>query len=328
MSKSKNPANCSCPCWANPDIQQTSDTFLLSKPTHLANFRYPFVEQTQTSIKPLKNALLPNKPEIQQTSHQIHSHWATRHAAVLRCLALVETIDTKQISDTQQISGTLLIQETQTPRKPQTPCWVRKPQTPRKPQTTTCWVDADTQPLLHTIWENQTRLFSANPPNKTWTPSCWADAEETQTPSKPLPPLAEQTQTPNKSRMPFEEQTRQLANPRETSHWPCLGDQQTPSTGLQHPSTTAVCSYATGSRKLSANKQFFVGAQTEVCLLQTTQIISDVCFITDHVAYTNSNLVRVHQNHLNRDGTLFFTRGGCASRLHACLGTRLLLQSY
>ena len=64
------------------------------------------------------------------------------------------------------------------------------------------------------------------------------------------------------------------------------------------PSTTAVFSYAIGSRKLSANEQvFFVGAQTVVSLLQTTQIISDVCFITDHVAY---------QNGLNRGGTLFF----------------------
>ena len=50
-------------------------------------------------------------------------------------------------------------------------------------------------------------------------------------------------------------------------------------------STTAVFSYAIGSRKLSANEQFFVGAQTVVSWLQTTQIISDVCFITDHVAY-------------------------------------------
>ena len=39
------------------------------------------------------------------------------------------------------------------------------------------------------------------------------------------------------------------------------------------PSTTAVFSYAIGSRKLSANEQFFVGAQTVVSLLQTTQII-------------------------------------------------------
>ena len=50
------------------------------------------------------------------------------------------------------------------------------------------------------------------------------------------------------------------------------------------PSTTAVFSYAIGSRKLSANEQCFVGAQTEVILLQTTQIISHVCFITNHVA--------------------------------------------
>ena len=45
------------------------------------------------------------------------------------------------------------------------------------------------------------------------------------------------------------------------------------------PSTTAVFSYAIGPRKLSANEQFFVGAQTVVSLLQTTQIISDVCFM-------------------------------------------------
>ena len=44
------------------------------------------------------------------------------------------------------------------------------------------------------------------------------------------------------------------------------------------PSTTAVFSYAIGSRKLSANEQFFVGAQTVVSLLQTSQIISDVYF--------------------------------------------------
>ena len=42
------------------------------------------------------------------------------------------------------------------------------------------------------------------------------------------------------------------------------------------PSTIAVFSYTIGPRKLSANKQFFVGAQTVVCLLQTTQIISDI----------------------------------------------------
>ena len=55
------------------------------------------------------------------------------------------------------------------------------------------------------------------------------------------------------------------------------------------PSTTAVFSYAIGSRKLLPNEQFFVlfscffGAQTVVSLSQTTEIISDVCFVTDHL---------------------------------------------
>ena len=59
------------------------------------------------------------------------------------------------------------------------------------------------------------------------------------------------------------------------------------------PSTTAVFSYAIGPWKLSANEQFFGGAQTVVSLLQTTQIILDVCFITDHVAYASSNKTRI-----------------------------------
>ena len=59
------------------------------------------------------------------------------------------------------------------------------------------------------------------------------------------------------------------------------------------PSTTAVFSYAKGSWKLSVNEQFFVGVQTVVSLLQTTQITSDVCFITDHVAYVSSNITKI-----------------------------------
>ena len=90
------------------------------------------------------------------------------------------------------------------------------------------------------------------------------------------------------------------------------------------PSTTAVFSYAIGPRKLSANEQFFVGTQTVVSLLQTTQIISDISFLTDHVAYASSNktkIVWIIQNSI-------FTQGGCISWLHACLGARLLPQSY
>ena len=59
------------------------------------------------------------------------------------------------------------------------------------------------------------------------------------------------------------------------------------------PSTTAVFTYAIGSRKLSANEQFFVGTQTVASLLQTTQIILDVCFITEHVAYASSDTTKI-----------------------------------
>ena len=38
------------------------------------------------------------------------------------------------------------------------------------------------------------------------------------------------------------------------------------------PLTTAVFSYAIGSRKLSANEQFFVGAQTKVRLLKQLKL--------------------------------------------------------
>ena len=56
------------------------------------------------------------------------------------------------------------------------------------------------------------------------------------------------------------------------------------------PSTTAVFSYAIGSRKkLSANEQFFVGAQTVVSLLQTTQINQGVSFIAANKVYTSTN---------------------------------------
>ena len=55
------------------------------------------------------------------------------------------------------------------------------------------------------------------------------------------------------------------------------------------PSTTAVFSYAVGSRKLSANEQFFVGAQTVVSLLQTTQIKQGVSFIAANKVYTSTN---------------------------------------
>ena len=54
-------------------------------------------------------------------------------------------------------------------------------------------------------------------------------------------------------------------------------------------STTAVFSYAIGSRKLSANEQFFVAAQTVVSLLQTTQIKQGVSVIDANKIYTSAN---------------------------------------
>ena len=59
------------------------------------------------------------------------------------------------------------------------------------------------------------------------------------------------------------------------------------------PSITAVFSYAIGSRKLSANKQFFVVAQTVVSLLQTTQIKQGVSFIATNKVYTSANKITI-----------------------------------
>ena len=55
------------------------------------------------------------------------------------------------------------------------------------------------------------------------------------------------------------------------------------------PSTTLVFSYAISPRKLSVNEQFFVGAQTVVSLLQTTQIKQGVSFIAANKVYTSTN---------------------------------------
>ena len=62
------------------------------------------------------------------------------------------------------------------------------------------------------------------------------------------------------------------------------------------PSTTAVFSYAIGSRKLSANEQFFVGAQTIVSLLQTTQIKQGVSFIAANKVVSNPQSFESRRN--------------------------------
>ena len=68
-------------------------------------------------------------------------------------------------------------------------------------------------------------------------------------------------------------------------------------------------------------------AQTVASLLQTIQTISDVCFITDHVAYASSNKTKIIR--IETDFLIFFkTWGGCVSCLRACLDARLLPQAY
>jgi len=59
------------------------------------------------------------------------------------------------------------------------------------------------------------------------------------------------------------------------------------------PSTSAVFSYSIGSRKLSVNEQFFVGARTVISLLQTTEIKQGVSFIDANKVYTSTNTTTI-----------------------------------
>ena len=94
------------------------------------------------------------------------------------------------------------------------------------------------------------------------------------------------------------------------------------------PSTTAVFSFAIGSRKLSANELFFVGAQTVVSLLQTSPVKQGVSFIAANKVYTRANKTTIVCIETELFFLFYFTRGGCVSCLRACFGTKLLLQSY
>ena len=78
------------------------------------------------------------------------------------------------------------------------------------------------------------------------------------------------------------------------------------------PSTIAVFSYTIGSRKLSANEQFVVGAQTIVSLLQTTQIKQSESFTAANKVYTSTNKTTIVWN---RDG-FFFIPGVDASHVN------------
>ena len=94
------------------------------------------------------------------------------------------------------------------------------------------------------------------------------------------------------------------------------------------PSTTALFSYAIGSRKLAANDQFFVGAQTVVNLLQTTEIKQGVSFIAAKKFTPAQIKPQSFESRRNSFFFVFLTPGGCVSCLRACFGARLLLQSY
>ena len=81
------------------------------------------------------------------------------------------------------------------------------------------------------------------------------------------------------------------------------------------PSTTAVFSYAIGSRKLSANEQFFVGAQTVVSLLQTTtNYIKTFVIYNRHAKLTPAQIKP--QSFESRRNSFFFLPGVDASHVY------------
>ena len=93
------------------------------------------------------------------------------------------------------------------------------------------------------------------------------------------------------------------------------------------PSTSAVFSYATGSRKLSANEQFFCWCSNN------SKFVTNSSNKTWRVIYSRQQSLHQRKNNnnnnrLNRDRIIFFTRGGCVSCLRACFGARLILQCY
>ena len=109
-------------------------------------------------------------------------------------------------------------------------------------------------------------------------------------------------------------QTNTLTNTHTHTHWHTPWHYFTHTVKLQAlvydilPSTTAVFSYAIGSRKLSANEQFFVGALTVASLLQTTQTKEGVSFITANKVYTSTNKTTIVWIETELLFFIFFTR--------------------
>ena len=78
------------------------------------------------------------------------------------------------------------------------------------------------------------------------------------------------------------------------------------------PSTAAIFSYTIGPRKLSANEQFFIDAQTIVSLLETTQIKQGVSFIAANKVYTSTNKTTI----IRIETELFFLPGVDVSHVY------------
>ena len=77
---------------------------------------------------------------------------------------------------------------------------------------------------------------------------------------------------------------------------------QTPSTGLRHPSTTAVFSYVIGSRKLSADEEFFYWySNSSKFVTNNSDYIR--CLFYNSPCWLRQ--LKSNQNRLNRDGTHF-----------------------
>ena len=95
------------------------------------------------------------------------------------------------------------------------------------------------------------------------------------------------------------------------------------------PSTAVVFSYVTGSRKLSANEQFFCWCSN------SSKFVTNSSDYIRHLFYVAMLLTpaQINPNSFeSRRNCLFFffflTRGWCVSCLRACLGASLLPQSY
>ena len=94
------------------------------------------------------------------------------------------------------------------------------------------------------------------------------------------------------------------------------------------PSTTAIFSYAIGPRKLSANEQFFVGTQesnSSKFVMNNSNYIRCLFYV---VMLLTPAQIKPESFEMRQNFFLFFTQCRCASCLCACLGTRLLPQSY